>query len=311
MKKIFVVDDNLEILAILNRLFAPPEYLVTGVTNAEEAWDKIGVEKPDLLILDVILPGMNGFQFCRRLKENVYTTFIPIIMLTEKRETDDRIAGIKYGADDYLPKPFDLEELKVRVDGLIERSSRTLSANPLTKLPGNVSIENEIKKRIEKEQKLAVAYLDVDNFKSYNDLYGYQKGDEVIKAVAGILLEVKEQYAGTGCFVGHIGGDDFILIAEPGNIDEICEKLKTLFDQRIADYYCEEDRRKGYIITRDRLGNMHQYPLMSVSIAVSTNERRKITHYAQVVEITSELKKYAKSLPDRQGSVVVKDRRTN
>lgn len=309
MKKILAVDDNTDILKIVDRLFKPPEYAVTGVTQAEEAWEKIEKENPDLIILDIVLPGMNGFQFCQKLKADLNTTFIPVIMLTEKKETADRITGIKYGADDYLPKPFDLDELKVRVEGVIERSSRTLSANPLTRLPGNISIEKEIKNRIEQGEKFAVAYLDIDHFKAYNDLYGYSKGDAVIKAVAGLLLEIKRDQAEKDFFLGHIGGDDFILIAPVQDIDEICSKITAAFDTKIPNYYNLPDRQRGYIVTYDRRENLHQFPLMTVTIAIATNERRKITHYAQVVEITTELKKYAKSLANRSGSFFIKDRR--
>lgn len=250
--------------------------------------------------------GMNGYEVCSRLKEGVFTRFIPIIMLTARGRTEDRITGIKVGTDDYLVKPFDLQELKVRVEGALRRTRAQIGANPLTGLPGNPSIEEEIKKRIEGGERFAVLYLDNDNFKSYNDKYGYAKGDKVIQLVAKILRETIERYGGEDDFIGHIGGDDFIIITSIQMADRVAMEILSRFDHLIPLEYEEEDRKLGYIKTKDRMGREIKYPLMTISIACVTNANRKITHYAQVSELGAELKKYAKSKPI---SIYVKDRR--
>jgi diguanylate cyclase (GGDEF)-like protein len=305
-KKVLVVDDEHDIVALLKRLLELKNYKVITAYDGREAIEKMFKEKPDAVILDIMLPEMDGFEVCQRLRNDKFTHFVPIIFLSAMDEVSSKVKGMKVGADDYLTKPFDPQELEVRVEGVLRRTRAHISASPLTNLPGNISIEEEIKKRIARGEKFAVCYLDLDNFKAYNDKYGYERGDEVIQMISQILMEVVKEFGEKDDFIGHIGGDDFIIVTTPDRVDILSFQIINEFEDTIKDYYDEEDRRRGGIEVTDRKGNILKVPFISISIVVVTNEKKKLLHYGQVSEILAELKKYAKM---KKGSVLLKDRR--
>jgi diguanylate cyclase (GGDEF)-like protein len=191
---------------------------------------------------------------------------------------------------------------------ILRRSGIDLEANPLSRLPGNVSILEELSKRIASNKLFAVCYTDLNKFKAYNDTYGFQHGDDIIKETARILLRVAQEEGNTDDFVGHIGGDDFVLLTTIEKIDPVCKKIISYFDAVIPSFYNETDRKNGFIVGYDRQGAQKQFPLVSISIGVVTNTHRKIDHVAQIGEIGAELKHYAKNLP---GSNYVVDKRKN
>ncbi|MDE2573004.1 MAG: GGDEF domain-containing protein, partial [bacterium] len=177
---------------------------------------------------------------------------------------------------------------------------------PLTRLPGNLAIEEAIKRRVASDEKWAVLYIDLDNFKAFNDVYGFMHGDDAIRLVATVVVECVREYGAEGDFVGHIGGDDFIVATHPHLVDAVCGAIIRAFDVRIRTLYNERDLRQGYIETRDRRGTLNRYPVMSISIAVVSNEHRPIVSHHLVGEMAAELKRHAKSMP---GSTYVKDKR--
>jgi diguanylate cyclase (GGDEF)-like protein len=196
---------------------------------------------------------------------------------------EDKVAGLEAGADDYITKPFDNLELVARVKTHLRRAKQEKSFNPLTGLPGNILIEEEIKHRVaDTKRKFAVLYVDLDNFKAFNDVYGFLKGDEVIKFVAHIMNKNVKDLGNPDDFVGHIGGDDFITITTPEKLEVICRAIINQFDSTISLFYSSEDRKRGYIVTRDRTNQEIQYPFMSLSIAVVSNEKRNIENHWQV-----------------------------
>lgn len=306
LARILLIDDEPDISTIVKRSLEHEGYEVLTASNGEEGLQVAKSWLPDLILLDVMMEGMDGYEVCTRLKEGISTRFIPVIMLTAKGEVSDRITGIKAGTDDYLVKPFDLKELHAMVVGVLGRTRAQIGANPLTGLPGNPSIEEEIKRRIDRKEDFVVLYLDTDNFKSYNDRYGYAKGDRVIQLTSEIIKEAVEKMGGKDDFIGHIGGDDFIIITSPKRVDNIALRIISRFDELIPYEYKEEDRSLGYIKTKDRRGRERRYPLMTISVAGVTNIKGRITHYGEISELGAELKRYAKSKP---GSVYVKDRR--
>ncbi|MFA5090175.1 MAG: response regulator [Candidatus Omnitrophota bacterium] len=304
--QILLVDDDPDILDVLEIALSEENYTILKAMDGEEALKIIKSKPLNLVLLDYNMPKMNGQQVCREVKKDILLQHIPIIMVTGKGDTEDKVGGINAGADDYIVKPFEPKELLARIRMILRRTERDLEANPLTRLPGNVSILNEITKRIEEKKLFAVCYADLDKFKAYNDTYGFRHGDEVIKETARILIQAVRQKGHSEDFVGHIGGDDFVFITTPDKTDDICKKIIADFENTIPSFYNEEDRKNKYILAHDRKGVEQKISLLSISIGIVTNESRQIEHVAQVGEIGAELKAYAKSL---ERSNYIKDQR--
>ena len=305
-EKILVVDDDPDIRDVLRITLEAEGYDVVEVGNGGDVLPAVKKHSPQLILLDFVMPGMSGPEVSHVLKKDILLRHIPIIMLTGKGELNDKVQGINAGVDDYLVKPFEPKELIARVRMVIRRTKSALDANPITKLPGNISIANEVTSRIEQKIPFAVCYVDLDRFKALNDKYGFSKGDEVISRTAKILIQAVESAGNPDDFIGHEGGDDFVVVTTPQKADALCQAIISSFDQIASSFYNEEDRKAGYIMGRDRQGSVMQIPLITVSIGVVTTENRRIIHVAEVGEIGAELKKYAKSL---QGSNYVKERR--
>lgn len=305
-EKILIVDDDPDIRDVLRITLEAEGYRILEAGDGEEALRVVRQSTPHLLIVDYVMPRLNGHEVCAVLKKDLLLRHLPIIMLTGKGETADKVRGMEAGADDYVVKPFEPKELLVRVKTLMRRTASDLDANPLTKLPGNVSIANEISARIEREEPFAVCYIDLDQFKSLNDRYGFARGDRVISETAGILIQAVEALGDSNDFIGHEGGDDFVVVTSPQKAEAICQRIIADFDAKSPTFYNEEDRKQGYLVGLDRQGKRVKIPLITVSIGVVTTENRKIQHVAEVGEIGAELKQYAKSL---KGSKFVKERR--
>ncbi|MBU4332901.1 MAG: response regulator [Candidatus Omnitrophica bacterium] len=291
---IVTVDDDPDILDVLE-LTLSEYYDVAKGNNGEEGLQIVQQKIPDLIICDYMMPIMNGREFCKALKKDILLSHIPIIMLTGKGEVHDRIGGIEAGVDDYMVKPFDPDELLARIKMILRRTIRSLDANPLTHLPGNASIMDELQKNISENNPFAVGYADLDKFKVYNDKYGFEKGDDVIKSIARIIIKHVREIAGDNAFVGHIGGDDFVFIAPDDIADQICEKIIKSFDEQVPSFYTSEDNARGFIQGKDRQDNEQTFGLLSVSIGIVSSVNQSITHLAQIGEIGAELKTYAKS----------------
>ena len=305
-KRILVVDDDRNLRKIIQTNLELAGYDVTTAATGDEALGELEQVVPDLVVLDVMMPIMDGYELARRIRRRPSTTHVPIIMLTAKSEVEDKIAGFDAGADDYMTKPFGPQELLARVKAKIRRTQVDSSLSPLTRLPGNLAIEAELRRRIESREPFAVLYLDLDNFKAFNDVYGFTHGDEAIQLVASTSVDVVRRRGTTEDFVGHIGGDDFIIVTLPERAEEMAREIIDAFDRDIRRLYNGNDLRQGYIETRDRRGTLNRYPIMSLSIAIVSNDKRKLENYAQIGEAAAELKRYAKSIG---GSVYVKDKR--
>jgi diguanylate cyclase (GGDEF)-like protein len=294
-ERILIVDDDPDIRDVLFLSLAE-HYTVSAASNGKEGLEMIKTKNPDLIITDYNMPVMNGPEFCRQLRRDILLRHLPVIMLTGKSETKDMVTGIESGADDYLVKPFEPETLLARIRMILKRTTRSLDANPLTHLPGNASIMEECQNRIDAQKPFAVGYADLDKFKIYNDKYGFERGDEIIRALARLLIDATQQFCADKAFVGHIGGDDFVFICDDDKADEVSQKIIEGFDKISPEFYNEEDRRAGFIMGVDRQGNTMKAGLVSVSIGIVSNVNQKINHVAQIGEIGAELKKHAKSM---------------
>lgn len=297
---ILLIDDDPLVRRIIVRTLVAEGYRVTEAGSGTEGLELAFKNPPDLILLDLVMPGMDGFEVCAALRRNPATTNIPILMLTALDQIDSRLRGLQTGADDYITKPFNMEELRTRVLAHLRRRERDLSANPLTALPGNTAIEHLLRQRLAAAQPLAVLYIDLSNFKEYNDQYGWLQGDRVIKLLAQLILEAVRTQGGPEDFVGHIGGDDFVVLSTPAHAEGIAKTLIARFDSEVPAFYSDEARARGYIEVVDRRGHLFRAALMSVSIAIVTNEHTQFHHPGQIAARAAEVKRYVKSLPGSQ-----------
>lgn len=305
-KKILVIDDTDLMIRIIKDILEEKGYEVISASNGPDGIRKVMEEKPDLVILDIVMPGMNGFEVCKILRDDESNNLMPIIILTSQDNEDDKLTGLELGADDYIVKPFNPRELVSRVNNTLRRIDRNRRANPLTGIQGNLEIQAEITRRLARGEVFSVIYSDLDDFKAYNDVYGFASGDRVIRLTADIIVDNVHLYGTPGDFIGHIGGDDFVIITVPKCVDGICEGIIRDFDRRIRSLYIEEDLERGYITTTNRQGSIIKFPIMTISLAVVSNEHRRFENYIEVAEVAAELKKWAKAI---HGSTYVKDRR--
>src|SRR5271170_6696874 len=264
-ERILIIDDDPDIRDVLD-LSLSEYYTVSAAANGREGLEMVKTKNPDLIITDFNMPVMNGPEFCRQLRHDILLRHLPVIMLTGKSETKDMVSGIDSGADDYLVKPFEPETLLARIRMILKRTIRSLDANPLTHLPGNSSITEEFQNHIDAGKPFAVGYADLDKFKVYNDKYGFERGDEVIRSLARILIDATQQFCGQEAFVGHIGGDGFVFICDDSKADAISQTIIDAFDKLAPSFYNEEDRATGFITGIDRQGNAIKTGLVSISI---------------------------------------------
>jgi diguanylate cyclase (GGDEF)-like protein len=246
-------------------------------------------------------------QALRRLKADSYTRVVPAAYIACDSGAALE-AAFEAGADEVICDEMDDVEATTRLNALLRRSDRDLHVHPSTRLPSAIEIDAEIARRLADDRQFATCYADIDHFKEFNDRYSYREGDRVIRLVAQILHDIVRGMCEDEGFVGHIGGDDFIFIVPIGAVHAVCSEIVTVFDTLIQYQYSEQDRRAGYFFGKDRRGQLHRVPLMTVSIGVATNERRRFTQSEEVSALATEMKSYAKSLP---GSVYSIDRRTD
>jgi len=306
--RLVVADDEPLILKLMQAALEKEGFEVRTACDGQEALEAIRAEPPDIAVVDLWMPRKDGFSVCRELKADPGLQHLPVVILSAAGGVENRIQGLDSGADDFLTKPFSVEELIARIRMILRRMRQGLDANPLTHLPGNVMIENRISQAVASQGPFAVLYLDLNDFKAYNDRFGYDAGDRVIRATARLLVDaVRELGQGTD-FLGHIGGDDFIIVSHPDRMETLCRRVVSEFDRLSPSFYSEEDRARGKILARDRQGRLTDHPLLSISIGVCHNGRRRLDSYAQVSQICAELKEFAK-LQDKAGSRFVIDRR--
>ena len=261
---------------------------------------------PQLVVVDADGHEAQGMQLCSRLKADPYTAIVPLAAVAGRHVTDHVQEWFAAGADEVLTPMFEPVEQAGRLDGLVARAERDVAVNPSTRLPGTTEIEREIRRRMERGEQFAVCYADLDHFKEFNDRYSYYDGDRVIYLLSRILHDVVKGMLGPEGFIGHIGGDDFIFMVPLPKIPLVCDEILFVFDTLIPYQYNEQDRRAGYYFGKDRRGQLHRVPLMTLSIGIVTNQHRRFAHPAQVSELATEMKSYAKTQP---GSVYVVDRR--
>ncbi len=304
--RVLLIDDSETIRAVIGNQLRAAGYDPLFASSALEALHVLESQTPSAILLDINLPDLDGYTVCRRIKRDPRTYHIPVLVLTSMSGTESELAAIEAGADDFIPKPPQPRVLEARLQMHIKRSERERSSNPLTGLPGNVLIEQRLAERFTSGRPMCLAYIDLDDFKAYNDHYGYQRGDGVILLAGGIIISAVDAAGGAGDFVGHIGGDDFVVLTEPECIPLIAARVTKMFDEAIGEFYDDETRARGWFDSVDRRGNHYRVPLMSISIASVDSTDRDFETSLEMVDTVTELKHRAKTIP---GSVHVSERR--
>jgi len=292
-ESILVVDDDPDIARFVEVNLRSAGYDVSVAGDGEEALERAADLRPDLVLLDVMMPRLDGFEVAQRLRKNPQTANTSIIMLTAKALSSDKVTGLQSGADDYIIKPFDPIELLARVKGTLRRAKEMRNLSPLTGLPGNIRIQEEIERQVREHHPFAVLYLDLDNFKTYNDKYGFVRGDRLIQGTARMLQDAVMAYDQDG-FVGHVGGDDFVAVVLPETAEDVAKRVCERFDQDRPLYYEDEDLERGFVRMEDRKGVEQDIPLVSVSIGIATTSKRAFAHYGEAVAVATEMKQFAK-----------------
>jgi GGDEF domain-containing protein len=290
---------------VLQAFVAEQGLVLTHCATADEVVALVNRSFPAGVLVD----GAAGdpTEVCRLLKGDAFSAIVPIVIMAPDGAEDVVLAGLEAGADEVLSPAMPEHEQLLRLRMSLRRADRDVSVHPTTRLPGTVQIERDIGDRMRRGELFAVCYADLDHFKEYNDRYGYNEGDRVIRVLARLLRDVVKGYSPEG-FIGHIGGDDFIFNIALDRMRPACEEILDVFDELIPYQYTEDDRRAGYFLGRDRRGNILWVPIMSLSIGVVTNEHRTFTHTARVSELATEMKTFAKKMP---GSVYAVDRRSD
>jgi diguanylate cyclase (GGDEF)-like protein len=304
---ILVVDDDPDIARFVEVNLRSAGYDVSVASDGEEALDKASTLRPDLVLLDVMMPRIDGFEVAQRLRRNPQTSNTSIIMLTAKALSTDKVLGLTAGADDYIIKPFDPIELLARVKGTLRRAKEMRNLSPLTGLPGNIRIQEEIERMVREDRPFAVLYSDLDNFKAYNDQKGFVRGDRLIQATARIIQDAVVEYAGAEGFVGHVGGDDFVAVVPPDYAEDVGKRIVERFDAEVGEFYEKEDLERGYVEVEDRKGVLQELPLVGVSVGIATTQVRSFAHYGEAVAVATEMKQFAKR--ETRSSYAI-DRRT-
>jgi len=304
--RVLIVDDDASIRQICREVLELGGYQVRATGSANTALAEAKRFRPDMILLDVLMPGIDGYRCAEMLRADPAIGMAPIMFLSARSDTADKVRAFRSGAEDYMVKPFDADELLARVGKALDRQARELGASPTTQLPGADAIQAEIERRIEIADITAVAcYLDLDNLKAFNDYYGYAKANAVIRQTGDVIRHVVTRAGGPGDFIGHIAGDDFVFITGVDQVDAVCRGICERFDHLIRLYYDPEDRAHGFIETKDRFGIQRRFPIMSVSIAGISIAQAK--SYAALAELAAVGKRAAKDIP---GSTYVRDGQT-
>ncbi|MEE8485887.1 MAG: response regulator [Acidimicrobiia bacterium] len=306
-ERILVVDDDPDILQFVRMNLELDGFEVELAGGGREALEKAGASAPDLMLLDVMMPEIDGLTVLRRMRSDPSTANIPVIVLTARSLAEDRVKGLDLGADDYITKPFDLEELIARIRTVLRRSRQMRDLSPLTGLPGNFQIAGELERRVGGSNHFAVVHADLDDFKAYNDHYGFMRGDLVIKFTAKVLTDAAGKVGDDATFVGHVGGDDFVAIVANDNVEQFCDEVVFQFDDGILDFYDTADALQGYIEVTNRRGERHAFPVCSLSMGVASTARKALASEWEASAVASEMKEVAKRVSGTNYQI---DRRT-
>jgi len=288
--RLLVVEDDYDISNMLKIYFNGLGYDVDVAPRGSEALEKTHTVLPHLIVLDIMLPDIDGYEVCRRLRQSTRTSHIPVIFLTQKDERSDKLQGLELGADDYITKPFDIEELKLRVQGAIRRSEREALTDPRSGLPAGRLIEEQLRLTIRKS---GWAYMDIriNYFDQFKDVYGFVAADDVLRFAAMLMSEVVDEVGTSSDFIGHAGGDNFVIISTEDISGKIRDRLKARFAEEVQTHYNFIDRQQGFIMAANGENQMEKTPLMTFSIGIVTPKQQSFADIREITELAADVRR--------------------
>jgi DNA-binding response OmpR family regulator len=295
--RILVVEDDPDISKMLRIYFDSQGYEVLVEMRGSEALETCAKKMPNVVVLDINLPDINGYEVCRELRGNLRTKHIPIIFLTQKDERSDKIKGLELGADDYITKPFDIEELKLRVQRSINRAKFENLTNPTTRLPSGKLIEEQLK-IIKNRQDWTLLYIGILYMDAFKEVQGIVALDDVLRFMATLLTETIEKYGTLNDFIGHSGSNDFIIVTRPEIASVICQEITTRFNKEVQVFYDYRVRSEGKVVYTDSLGNKRGAPFMSLSVASLQGTEGPFADIRQITEVAAEIRRQRPGCPE-------------
>jgi PleD family two-component response regulator len=288
--RLLIVEDDPDIGNMLKIYFSGMGFDVDVSVRGSEALERTKQVLPHLIVLDIMLPDIDGYEVCRSLRTNMRTSHIPVIFLTQKDERSDKLQGLELGADDYITKPFDIEELKLRVQGAIRRSERESLTDPRSGLPAGRLIEEQLR-RIIREKDWALLDARVNHFEPFKDVSGFVAGDDVLRFTAMMIGEVVDELGTASDFIGHAGGDNFIVITTEAKAEAIKNRLKSRFDQEVLTHYNFIDREQGFVNTPSSDGTTVKVPFMTMSVGVVSPSIHSFADIREITELAAEARR--------------------
>ena len=288
--RLLVVEDDVDIGNMLKIYFSGMDFDVDVAMRGSDALEKTKQVLPHLIVLDIMLPDIDGYEVCRNLRTNMRTSHIPVIFLTQKDERSDKLQGLELGADDYITKPFDIEELKLRVQGAIRRSERESLTDPRSGLPAGRLIEDQLR-RIIREKNWALLDARVNSFETFKDVYGFVAGDDVLRFTSMLIGEVVDELGSTSDFIGHAGGDNFIIITKEEKAEAIKARLKERFDQEVQTHYNFMDRQQGFVQAPSADGTTVKVPFMTMSVGIVSPSAHSFADIREITELAAEARR--------------------
>lgn len=286
--RLLVVEDDYDISNMLRIYFTSQGYDVDVALRGSDALEKTRHVMPHLIVLDINLPDIDGYEVCRRLRLSTRTSHIPVIFLTQRDERSDRLQGLELGADNYITKPFDIEELKLYVQNAITRSERESLTDPQTGLPAGRLIEDELRKIIRQRRGWAMMDIRINYFEPFKDVYGFIAANDVLKFTAMLISEVMDETGTANDFIGHAGGDNFIIITTEEVAAPIRQRLKSRFNEEVQTHYNFIDRQQGFILAPDEAGKIEQTPLMTMAVGMVSPSTHMFSDIREITELAAE-----------------------
>jgi diguanylate cyclase (GGDEF)-like protein len=298
--KILAIDNDIQVLQILEKILSKAGYECITEIEAVNSVKSALREQPDLIIIDRMMPGKDGVEIAIEIKSKPQLSQIPILMLTAMCSEDEKIFALERGIDDYFCKPFSSKELLAKIKAILRHSTRVRDSNPTTNLPGGNALEEEINRRLREGTVFALLHVDIDNFKTYADSYGFNSANRMIRLCGKILVNAIESLDLAGSFLSHIGGDDFIIVTPPQSHEKLARKIIEFFDGHIGSCFKKEDSARGYYTSLDRKGSKRDFPITTVSIGIVSNEKRPFIDASEMGTYLVKAKNRAKEAEEKK-----------